>query len=166
MAAYKGFYKYYEGLPPWGKAVTLLGIGAAAYFLYQKISASVTVKKTLKEERETLNTAQNDIKKLENDGVRQSYSDAQYKVWADVAYACYAGWGTCTGDTIFVNLKNDVDVLKLIQAFGIRTIPSGRFNPAPDFTGTLPQVMRDELTLGQIKSINDLLAKKGITYKF
>jgi len=164
--ATKGFYKYYEGLPPWGKAITIIGIGAAAYFIYQKISGSVNKSKNTMDAKKTLDKISSDLKDLTSVGVKPSYSDSQYKLWADRAYTCYAGWGTCSGDTIFVNMKNDADILKLIEAFGVKTIPSGTWNPAPDFTGTLPMIISDELSAKDIASINSLLAKKGIKYKF
>jgi len=164
--AKNGFYKYYESLPPWGKAVVVIGIGAGVYVAYKRFTDTAAKRKLSEEAKKTLKDVSGGIKDLENKGVKQSYPDAQYKIWADSAFSCYAGWGTCSGDTIFVNLKNDADVLKLIQAFGVRTIPSGKWNPLPDFTGNLPQVMRDELSASDIASINSLLSKKGITYKF
>jgi hypothetical protein len=161
-----GFYKYYNELPPWGKAATIIGIGAAAYFIYQKVSDSVSKKNAILEAKKTLSDINSEIKVLNNKGMKPNYSDSQYKLWADRAFVCYSGWGTCRGDTIFVNMKNDYDVLKLIEAFGIRTIPSGRLNPAPDFTGNLPQVMSDELSTSDIAQINKVLEKNGVTYKF
>lgn len=161
-----GLYKYYEGLQPWGKGVAVIGMGAAIYLLYDTISKRIKEQRYLKDAKRTLDDVSDELKKLTSQGMRPSYSDSQYKIWADVAYTCYAGWGTCSGDTIFVNMKNDSDVLKLIEAFGVRTIPSGRFNPASDFRGTLPQVVRDELNIFEIQRLNNILASKGIKYKF
>jgi hypothetical protein len=159
-------YQYYKELPPWAKGVVVIGVGVAAWTVYTRITSTLKNKKSQKESKEVIKYSNDEITKLNKEGVRQSYSDTQYKIWADAAFSCYSGWGTCTGDTIFINMKNDVDVLKLIQAFGVRTIPSGMLNPAPDFTGSLPSVMRDELSGSDLSSINRLLAKKGIKYQF
>lgn len=165
MAA-KKLYDYYEKLPSWGKGIVVVGVGVAAWTIYNRIYLAIKRSKTEKESKEVVNATISELNRLQKQGIIPSYPEAQFKVWADAAYSCYAGWGTCSGDTIFVNLKNDADVLKLIQAFGVRTIPSGQWNPAPDLTGSLPAVMRDELSNSEINSINKTLAKKGIKYQF
>jgi hypothetical protein len=165
MAAKKVF-DYYDGLPSWAKGAVIVGVGLAAWTVYNRIYSSIKSGKTVRDSKQVVESAKNEIADLAKSGIYPSYSNAQYKIWADAAFACYSGWGTCSGDTIFVNMKNDADVLKLIEAFGIRTVPSGVLNPIPDFTGSLPAVMRDELRLGEIAEINKKLAQKGIKYQF
>ena len=163
----KGFYKYYTELPPWGKGVAIIGIGAAAYFLFQKINATATNVKKNADAKKSLSEVTDDISELNKNGVKPSYTDSQYRSWADSLFTCFEGFGTCFGYmTIFQNMKNDADVLKLIQAYGVRTIPSGKFNPMPDFRGTLPQALRDEVQTINIWGINQILKNRGITYKF
>lgn len=62
-------------------------------------------------------------------------------------------------------MKNDLDVLQLIRAFGKRRapIPFGSL-----FTSdvTLPEWLSIGLETNEIKAINDVLAKKGISYQF
>ena len=62
-------------------------------------------------------------------------------------------------------MKNDLDVLQLIRAFGKRRapIPFGSF-----FTSdvTLPEWLSIGLNESEIKAVNDVLAKKGISFKF
>jgi hypothetical protein len=164
--ASKKIYDFYEKLPSWGKGVVVIGVGLAAWTIYNRIYGSIKRNKITRESKETVNATISELGRLMKNGIAPSYPEIQYKVWADAAYSCYAGWGTCSGDTIFVNLKNDADVLKLIQAFGVRTIPAGSFSPFSDFTGSLPAVMRDELSVSEIKSINKTLAQKGIKYQF
>lgn len=159
-------YQYYKELPPWAKGVIIIGVGLGAWTIYTRIAGKIKANQALKGSKEVVNNVNVEINNLRKSGASPSFPDTQYKIWADAIYSCYAGWGTCSGDTIFSSLKNDFDVLKLIQAFGIRTIPSGAWNPSPDFTGSLPAVMRDELSYWEISSINKILAKKGITYKF
>ncbi len=169
MATEKGLYKYYKDLPGWGKGLVVIGtLGAltAAYFAGRGIYNSIKDKIAAGKAGATVKDATTQLVVLATAGVLPSYADTQYKIWADAMDSCYQGWGTCTGDTIFVNLKNDADILKLIQAFGVRTISSGKWNPEPDFMGDLPGVIRNELSGSDIDSINQSLAEKGITYKF
>lgn len=162
----KGAYKWYKDLPPWAKGVVVVGGLTGAFFggraVYHLISNAIDKA----QKGQALKDVKSDLNNLMLQGIFPSYNDSQYKTWADGMEACYQGWGTCTGDTIFVNMKNDADVLKLIEAFGVRTISSGRWNPAPDFTGDLPAVLRDELTGTDIESINNALGDKKIKFRF
>jgi hypothetical protein len=162
-------------LPPWGQAVVVIGVGVAGWVVYSRVRGSITRARQLRESRQTLQSVSKDLAALAKAGVRPSYPEAQYKIWADALFACYAGWGTCgdvsalltgTDADIFVSMKNDADVLKLITAFGIRKIPSGRFNPMPDFEGSLPAVIRDENSTNYINGINRRFEKVGIKYRF
>ena len=66
---------------------------------------------------------------------------------------------------IILQLKNNVDFLKLQTAFGVRTYDQcGIFNG--DFTGNLTQAVNDELTASEIAELNKQLTKKGIVYRF
>jgi hypothetical protein len=62
-------------------------------------------------------------------------------------------------------MKNDLDVVQLIRAFGKRRapIPFGSF-----FTSdvSLPEWLSIGLNESEIKAVNDVLAKKGISFKF
>jgi hypothetical protein len=163
----KGLYKYYEGLPPWGKGVFVVGVGLGAYLLFKVVSDKAKQASAIRDAKKTLQDVNNDLRNLQNQGVRPSYSESQYKIYADGLFTCFDGWGTCAGYMVtFQQMNNDADVLKLIQAYGVRTIPSGKFNPIPDFTGTLPQALRDELQTIHIMGINNILKNKGIKYQF
>lgn len=162
-------------LPPWGQAVVVIGVGVAGWVVYSRIRGMALRSRQLRESRQTLQSVATDLSNLTRAGIRPSYPEAQYKIWADALFACYAGWGTCgdvsalltgTDADIFVAMKNDADVLKLISAFGIRKIPSGRFNPMPDFEGSLPAVIRDENSTAYINGINRRFEKVGIKYRF
>lgn len=65
----------------------------------------------------------------------------------------------------FNKMKNDLDVVQLIRAFGKRRapIPFGSF-----FTSdvTLPEWLSIGLDAKEIKAVNDVLSKKGISFKF
>jgi len=62
-------------------------------------------------------------------------------------------------------MKNDLDVLQLIRAFGKRRSPVNFLSIlVPDVT--LPEWLSIGLEPNEIKAVNDVLAKKGISFKF
>jgi hypothetical protein len=62
-------------------------------------------------------------------------------------------------------MKNDLDVLQLIRAFGKRRSPVNFLSIlVPDVT--LPEWLSIGLEPAEIKAVNDVLAKKGISFKF
>ena len=106
--------------------------------------------------------AQTDVQTLQAKGIKASYPDGVYTNLADsIEQACL---GCGTDEQIiyqcFDKLKNNLDVAKLIVAYGKRRI---------EFTlewGTLNQLLSSELNAAEIKNVNNILAKKGITYRF
>lgn len=156
----------YKDSPQWAKGtvivVVVAGLALIAWKAYQIIDEAIKKAK----EGKTVNESADELAGLQAQGINPTYTDAQYKIWADAMEECYQGWGTCTGDTVFVNMKNDADILKLIIAFGVRTISSGAWNPEPDLTGDLPKILRSELDADAIDSINKILGRAGIKYRF
>lgn len=65
----------------------------------------------------------------------------------------------------FLKLNNDVDMITLQKVFGVREIPSGSYLIS-DFKGSLNEVISNFLDSKEIAALNNLLAKKGITYRF
>jgi hypothetical protein len=63
-------------------------------------------------------------------------------------------------------MQNDADVIKLIQAYDVKTLDSGRFNFAPSLTGNLVMALNDELDDIELSVVNSILAKKNIKYRF
>jgi hypothetical protein len=62
-------------------------------------------------------------------------------------------------------MKNDLDVLQLIRAFGKRRSPVNFASfLVPDVT--LPEWLSIGLEPNELKAVNDVLAKKGISFKF
>jgi len=184
-------YKYYKELPGLAKGVVVVGglavltiVGFKAYKLISKTIDREKEKKAVDESKEELND-------LENSGVRPSYQDSQYSGWADkihnqfdgcdfdwsfVAMGSVVGIATSSvmntlsnsGKTVYAilsNMNNDADFLSLVKAYGVRTYDQcGWF--MGDFTGNLYKAVNDELSANEIKEMNTLLAKKGISYKF
>lgn len=65
----------------------------------------------------------------------------------------------------FLKLNNDVDIITLTKVFGVREIPSGSYLVS-NFKGNLNEVINNFLDETEIRVLNNLLAKKGITYRF
>ena len=67
--------------------------------------------------------------------------------------------------SVMDKMKNDLDVLQLIRAFGKRRSPVNFASLlVPDVT--LPEWLSIGLEPNELKAINDVLAKKGISFKF
>ena len=67
--------------------------------------------------------------------------------------------------SVMDKMKNDLDVLQLIRAFGKRRSPVNFASLlVPDVT--LPEWLSIGLEANEIKAINDVLGKKGISFKF
>jgi hypothetical protein len=67
--------------------------------------------------------------------------------------------------SVMDKMKNDLDVLQLIRAFGKRRSPVNFASLlVPDVT--LPEWISIGLEPNEIKAVNDVLGKKGISYKF
>lgn len=171
---HSGLWKTIQESPPWAKGVLVVGVvgaGVAVYFLglslYRRARNAATQAAADATSQQTINTAGTTITQLASQNITPTYPDSQYQAWADACQQCYAGWFACTGDTVFINMKNDADIYKLIQAYGIRTISSGTWNIfEPDFKGDLPSTMRDVLDTDSIASINATLTKNGLTFQF
>lgn len=121
--------------------------GAAIYFgsrLVRKIGKKGSIIET-----------KQDIVELEKKQT-PSHRDSQYKVYADTLYAAMDGIGT-DNDAIyrvFQAMKNDLDIAKLILAYGVKE------------DETLAEWIIGDLRSSQIDKLNKILSSKGITYKF
>jgi hypothetical protein len=107
-----------------------------------------------------------------NKGLKATYPDSNYIGFASTIYE---GMRYCVGDdygtveTTLKKMKNDIDVAKLIKAFGMRQdycvgIPES----APkDLFQFVQSELGNELmvTNYRIKRINEDWKKKGITYQ-
>jgi hypothetical protein len=177
----KTFAVYHE-LPGWAKGVVVIaGVGAVVYtgFLIRK-----GIKKAVDHGREqkAVNDAKADLNELQGQGMKPSYQDGVYTGWADKIEVAFSGcdWSvgqdivgltlTSSGKSLLEvvkQMKNDVDFLKLVAAYGTRTYDQcGTWPFSGDFTGSLYQAVSDEIDQTEIDYINKQLAAKGITKKF
>ena len=123
------------------------------FFLWRKL------KGTLKDSAAKLNE-DIEIQKLQASKKQEpTYSDYEYSVWADQLYAAMDGMGTTekTVVTIFGYMQNDVDVHKLIKAFGNR-----RGTYCLSSENLYEWIANDHVS----DEVNNVLASKGITVRF
>lgn len=107
--------------------------------------------------------AASEVKKLMSSGVKQSYPDSNYTQWANAIYS--AGFNTVGTDEqtiydIFKKMVNDLDVAKLIVAFGEQRVEFS-FQELP-----LGAWLRTELSSSEMTVVNNILAQKSIKYRF
>lgn len=129
-------------------------IAVLAYFLLRPKAAAA----------QTVDKVQGEAANLLAQGMKKTYSDAQYRIWADNIRNAMFDLGTNedTLYTVFRYLKNDLDFLALYASFGIRTyytfgIPNGDWN--------MSQWFEEELDSSEIAKLNAILSAAGIKYR-
>ena len=99
----------------------------------------------------------NTITNLTNNGVRQTWPDSQYKLFADSLETALGGWFTedeLAASRVFEHILNKIDFLKLEQYFGIRD------------EMTMGQWVTKYLNSAEIKQINNMLTINNVGMKF
>jgi D-arabinose 1-dehydrogenase-like Zn-dependent alcohol dehydrogenase len=132
-------------------------VGLGAYFIYKQVRKALGF-------NTTVDAAKKDQAELVRAGQRASYVDSQYKIFADAIYS--AGFDVLFGTdedaiyNVFNRMNNDLDVNKLIVAFGARRI---EFSTR---VASLSEFLRSELDDKEIANINKILSTKNINYRF
>lgn len=93
---------------------------------------------------------------LESQGVKKSYTQSQYNAFAGQLYYAMKGFGTDEEViySVFSKMQNDLDVIALTNAYGIRD--------GYDLQGWL----RGDLSSSEMAKLNNILSNKGITKQF
>lgn len=151
------FFDWYKEQP----TVIQVGLPVGAFLLIRGISNNISARQAA---MQYSNTAGAESSVWAQQGERLTFPKSQYLTWADQIEEAMQYMGTYpdTIADIISNCKNNLDVLELVKAFGTRDIYF--FGGANSYT--LPQALRDELSEGWMKEINEGLASKGITYRF
>lgn len=107
--------------------------------------------------------ATNEIKVLTSKGVKATYPDSNYTQWANSIVS--AGFNTLGTNeqaiyAIFRKMMNDLDVAKLIVAFGNQRVEFS-FQTAP-----LGAWLSSELDSDELETVNKILRDKNIKYQF
>lgn len=94
-----------------------------------------------------------------------SYTVTQYKVFADTLFDAFSGPGTDEErvKSVFQKMKNDLDVLELIKAYGTRDGGTYWYSPKMTLIEQIPY----DLTDSDIATyVNLPLRSNGVTYQF
>jgi hypothetical protein len=179
-------YQYYTELPSWAKGIVVIGGIAIAYFTTKQFIARIKAQNKKKVDMATVIEQKKEIDNLEKTGLRATFSDSQYKAWADAIQNQFDGcdidssdftivgaiWKSFKGSnsakkliSIISKFKNDLDFLKLSEAWKVRSYDQCGWGMG-EVTGTLSYAISDELNNSEIKDINSILVKQGINYKF
>lgn len=138
-----------------------LGIMAASFFGVKKI---IKRRKEQKAEKDYIAQVKDEQTAFEQSGEKLSYPPSNYKQFADQLQEAMQYTGTYFGVIygIMKQMKNNLDVIQLVKAFGTRPVYFWGFT----YNFTLPEALRDELSEGDINKINNLFKAKKIKYRF
>jgi len=114
--------------------------------------------------------------RLKRLGQKFSYSELQYKGFANTIHSSMQGFGTDEKGIIDIlsRMKNDLDMTQLIKDFGVKpyliTVQSTGLWKNMDLAGWIQEEARNAWTgnidTKEIKEYNDILAANNITYRF
>jgi hypothetical protein len=165
-------YQYYTELPTWAKGVVVVGGTLVVVLVGARVYRGLFPTESQRKNKELSKNVDSEINSLSRNGLKPSFSDSNYNTFANTIYnsmrfAVGDDYGTV--ESTMKKMKNDLDVAKLIKAFGQRqnyafAIPIG--NPMDLFT-----FIQDELgkewgfTNVRIRRINEDYKKKGIKYQ-
>ena len=160
-------------LPPATRGlVTVVGVGILLYVgykIYKNISdtAGGVVSPEKGNKQEDKGWAAESDKLNQNPATKATISTAQASSFANSMHAAMDGYGTDEDAiyAIFGHIKNAGDFALLMNAYGVREISSGAWNPEPNFKGTLTGALTSELVAEDKAKINGILAGKKITYR-
>lgn len=163
MAQESTVKQVFTGIPGWAKGIILILIVLLIAWLVYKFYKTVGFKTD--DEKKQERDLRKDKDMLYGQGQRPTFTRTQYKSFADKLY--WSGSGKNVTGTqedqiyaVFENMKNDLDIVLLTEAFGER-----KWYPWQD-SFNLGGYLTDELNQDELKVINNILAKKGIKSRF
>lgn len=164
---------YYKDLPAWAKGVVIVaGVGLVA-FAGIKLGKVIFPSEARKKQKQLGRDVEQEIKDAEKKGLKPTFPDSQYLTFANtihnsIQYCVGDDYGTVV--VICKRMMNDLDVAKLIKAYGTRQrycfgAPAGGKDDL--FTAIQAELGQEYggITNYRVKQINSDWAKKGITYK-
>lgn len=157
----------FTGLPKWAQGTLAVGGAAAVALIGYKVYQGIKERMKTAKERATQKEVNKDIEDLKKQGVKPTLTKADIMGMADSLKTAFDGLTTDNDSVfrIFEKLGNELDLVALKQAFGVREINSGVWLK-PNYTGTLDQILIDEMSGSEIQKINSILAKNGIKKVF
>jgi len=166
-------YQYYKDLPPWAKGVVVVGGAVVVYLVGSRVYRAVFPTEVQRKNRELEKNIDSEISKMQGNGKKASFSDSNYNTFANTIYnsmrfAVGDDYGTV--ESTLKRMKNDLDVAKLIKAFGLKQdyffgLPAG--DKMDLFTFVQKELGNEYggLTNYRVKKINEDWSKKGISYQ-
>lgn len=146
----------FNNLPQWSKGIiaisAIVAVGLVGFVIYKNF------KPRTKEEKEL--DKDEDI--FISQGQKPSFPKSQYRAFADTIQQENLSFNTDEEKIydIFKQMKNDLDIIMLIQAFGERR-PQFTFNDV----GLAP-FLNEDLSKSEIGEINKILTAKNINFRF
>lgn len=165
--------KSYMNLPPATRGlITVVGVGVGLYIvykIYQSISGTLSGEVTQQQAgtREDKGWAAEADRLNQNPATRSTITKAQAQSYAQSIFTAMDGYGTDEEAIlgVFKNIKNDADFAMISNAYGVREVSSGAWNPEPNYKGTMSGALTSELSQSWKDDINKVLAGKKITYR-
>ena len=148
--------EFIKDIPGWAKGVAVIvviGIIAfVVYKFYKDFKPKTQEQKDLEKDQDT----------FVNQGQKPSFPRSQYKAFADTIQQENLSWDTDEKKiyNIFKQMKNDLDITLLVEAFG---------NRRPQFTlndVALVPFLNEDLSKSEIEQINNILISKNIKFRF
>ncbi len=155
-------YSTYSQLPTWAKGVVAtLGVGTiivSGFLVYKGIKRAVAGSGLSSQQ------AQDDLSDLSKNGVKPTYSDTQYATWSEkLAYALAYNTDEDMVYQVMGYMKNEADILKLIQVFGTREVETFPFIFQK---ATLSEAITSAMNTSEIAKVNKILSDKKIKFQF
>jgi preprotein translocase subunit YajC len=160
-------YQVYKELPAWAKGVTVVGGLTVVYIFASQVVKKIREQAANKQNQQAVESAKDEIKVLQQQGMKATITKAQADAMADEIVNAYKGADLLlqsAGVTtrVFNKLNNDIDFLLLKSSFGVRTYPDAFWGNVSNVT--LEAAIQNELFNTTIDSLNKILKKKGIKY--
>jgi hypothetical protein len=174
--AEKGLMKVYSELPSWAKGLVVVGGIAITYTAVTSILKSIKAKKIEQKSQAEISQASTELNTQIRMGKSPSIQRSQAEVIANAIVSASNDCGTDEKKIYaqFDKVKNQADILLLVDVFGLRKKVRCPFSDDPResfFSSDTPPMslsamINSELDATQIATLNNKLASKGITYKF
>lgn len=178
MSTSKNIWGLVGDMPPWGKAVLVIGVLGIGTVTGVTIYKGIKRKKEQKDANTAAIDSQKELVELQKDGIVPTISESQFEGMCQSLVQSMNGCGTDEDMVydIFKKLNNEADIRKLIAKFGIRYYePCAADQPISyakwwwddkSFGGALPTWLSYDLNAGDKGKVNAILSQKGITYRF
>ncbi len=158
----------FSQLPPAAKGIIAVAVtvtaGVGLYLIYRSLKKA----KNEADAKAEVNAVKNELTELnKTPDKKQTLTPAQAKAMSNVLFGAMDGYGTnvvAISKQLF-QLKNQADWLAVSDAYGVKTLSSGKLNPEPDFVGTLNAALSNELGVTDTTyttALNKYFKQRGI----